>query len=124
MQIYDLLFEGSPQPFDEDVVEIAALPVHRDFDISFRQSGDPGHTIELRSLIPFHDLGLAAFCDGFFQRLHTKAGVQCVGEPPCQHLARCPINDRDQIQEATSHGDVGDVATPNMVWPRDRQFSQ
>lgn len=28
MQIHGLLFEGSPQPFDEDVVEITATLLH------------------------------------------------------------------------------------------------
>ena len=42
MQVYGLLFEGSPQPFDEDVVEITATPIHRYFYVRVSQSGDPG----------------------------------------------------------------------------------
>lgn len=38
MQVDCLLFEGAPQPFDED------------FDVSFGQSGDPGRPRKVRSL--------------------------------------------------------------------------
>ena len=33
MQINGLLLEGSPQALDEDVVEIAAPTIQRDFDV-------------------------------------------------------------------------------------------
>lgn len=46
------------------------------------------------------------------------------GRAPCQHLARRPIHDRDQIKKATAHWDVGDITAPNMVRSRDRQLSQ
>ncbi len=36
----------------------------------------------------------------------------------------CPIHDCHQIQKAVLHGDVGNVAAPDMVRARDRQLSQ
>ena len=42
VQIDGLLFERPPQPFDEDIVEIPAPSVHRDFDVGFGQGRDPG----------------------------------------------------------------------------------
>ena len=56
MQVYGLLFERLPQPFDEDVDplpgrvmrsmiprgEISASFIHRYLDVSVSQSGDPG----------------------------------------------------------------------------------
>ena len=40
VQIHCLLLQGSPEPLDEDVVQIAAPPIHRDFDIGLRQRFD------------------------------------------------------------------------------------
>jgi hypothetical protein len=41
VQIDCLLLQGSPEPLDEDVVQIASPPIHRDFDIGLRQRLDP-----------------------------------------------------------------------------------
>ena len=41
MQIDCLLLQGSPEPLDEDAVQIAAPPIHTDFDIGLRQCCDP-----------------------------------------------------------------------------------
>lgn len=44
------------------------------------------------------------FGDGVVQGFHAEAGVHCVLQPPAQYLARCPIHDCDQIQEAIANG--------------------
>jgi len=59
VQINGLLFQGPPQPFDEDVVELATPPIHRYFDIRLGQSGVPSLTRELGSLVRIYDLWLA-----------------------------------------------------------------
>ena len=41
VQIHCLLLQGSPEPLDEDVVQIAAAPIHRIFDIGLRECLDP-----------------------------------------------------------------------------------
>lgn len=46
-EINRFLLQGSPQPFDEDVVHAPATPVHRDVYASFGQRGDPGRSSEL-----------------------------------------------------------------------------
>ena len=50
VQIDGLLFERPPQPFDEDIVEIPAPSIHRDFDVRLGQGCDPSRSCELRSL--------------------------------------------------------------------------
>ena len=35
-------------------------------------------------------------------------------------MARRPVHDRDQVQEAALHGNVGDVGAPDLVGPVDR----
>lgn len=76
VQIDGLLLQGSPEPLDEDVVQIAAPPIHRDFDIGLRQRLDPIRARVLAALIRIHDLGLALFGDGFVQCFNAKAGIQ------------------------------------------------
>lgn len=76
MQINGLLLEGSPEPFDEDVVKVAPPSIHRDFDFSFGQCLNPIRARVLAALIRVHDLGLAIFGNSLLQRFNTKAGVQ------------------------------------------------
>ena len=75
MQINGLLLEGSPQALDEDVVEIAAPTIQRDFDVSLGQSRDPTSACILAALVRIQYLWLAISGDSFLQRLNTKAGI-------------------------------------------------
>lgn len=71
MQVDSLLLEGSPEPLDEDVVQIAPPPIHRYFDIGLRQCRDAICTRILTALILIRDLGLAIFGDGFVQSFNA-----------------------------------------------------
>jgi hypothetical protein len=82
VQVDSFLLQGSPEAFDEDVVEVSSPPIHRIFDLGIGQGGDPGRTSELRSLVRIHYLWLAISGDCLLQRLNAKAGIQRVGEPP------------------------------------------
>jgi hypothetical protein len=62
-------------------------------------------TVEGRLTIP----------QGFFQNLNTEVPLQGVGQPPGEHIPAVPIHDGHQIQEASSHGDVGNVGAPDLV---------
>ena len=63
-EIDRLLVQAPPQPFDEDVVEVTATPIHRDAHPSFGQCRDPSSPGELSALIGIQDLGRAVFGDG------------------------------------------------------------
>ena len=64
LEIDRLLLQAAPQPFDEDIVEVTATPIHRDADPNFVQCRDPSSPGELAPLISIHDLGRAVFGDG------------------------------------------------------------
>jgi len=49
-EIDGFLLHRAPKPLDEDVVEIATAPIHRDAHTSVGQDGAPGRPGELRSL--------------------------------------------------------------------------
>ena len=47
LEIDRLLLQAAPQPFDEDIVEVTATPIHRDADPNFVQCRDPVITPEV-----------------------------------------------------------------------------
>lgn len=59
VQIDALIFEAAPQPFDEDVIDPAALTVQGNFDLGRLQAPGPFEAGELAALVGIHDLRLA-----------------------------------------------------------------
>jgi hypothetical protein len=53
------------------------------------------------------------------QSLDTEQGVHRVGEPPGEHRARKPVDDRDQIQKAAADRDIGDVGRGSSTFTVD-----
>jgi len=47
LKIDRLLLQAAPQPFDEDIVEVTATPIHRDADPNFVQCRDQSSPGEL-----------------------------------------------------------------------------
>ncbi len=50
-------------------------------------------------------------------RASTQKPAQGVGQPPGEHIPAVPVDDGNQVQESSGHGDVGDVRRPDLVWP-------
>ena len=119
MQVDALVFERAPQPLNEDVVHPAALAVHRDPDTSIFQHIGEGDAGELAALVGVEDLRRPVTRKCLFQGRHTKVRIKRVRQPPRQNLAARPIHDRDQIEKAAPHRNVGDVGAPDLVWPAD-----
>ena len=117
VQIDSLVFEGAPQPLDEDVVHAPAPAVHRDMDTGRPQAAGEGEAGELAALIGIEDLRLAVAGQRLLERLDAKAGVQGVRQTPGPHIPARPIQDRHQVKKAAPHRDVGDVGAPDMVRP-------
>ena len=65
--------------------------------------------------------GRAITGDGILHGLQAEVRRQRVGDPPRQHPATGPVQDRKQIHEAPRHRDVGDIGGPDMIGSRDRQ---
>ena len=62
---------------------------------------------ELASLIGVEDIRCAIVGHGLLDRLCIEIGHQCVGQPPRQHAATGPVEDREQIHEAARYRDLG-----------------
>src|SRR5260370_301462 len=71
-QIDLLVFDGSPEPLDENVVTPGALAVHADRDVGVEKHAGEGSTGELAALIGVEDLGLAMVGESFFQGLGAE----------------------------------------------------
>lgn len=115
MQVDTLVFQGAPQPIDENIVDEPAFPIHRD---SHAGSAEPVGLCdgrELRSLICIHDLGRAKFVNGIVQRFDAEVRLQRVRYPSGQNLAGVPVYDCYQIAEPAPHGQISDVRTPDLV---------
>lgn len=92
MQVNALVFQGAPQPLDEDVVEETALPIHRYAHVRSAEPIGPDEGCELRSLVGVHDLGRPELVDGLIQRFDTEVSLQGVRYPPGQNLAGVPVH--------------------------------
>ena len=118
------MFEGPPQPLDEDVVLASAAAVHADADaVVFENLGEAGAG-KLRPLIGVEDLWLAVAAEGLLERLHTEIRLQAVGQPPGEHLAAVPVHDRHQIHKPAGHSHIGDVGGPHLVRVIDAQLPE
>ena len=81
MQIDALLLQGAPQSLDEDVVEKAAAPVHRDAHAGISQAPGPRPRSELAALIGVEDLGPSVGGDCLIERIDTELGIHGVRQP-------------------------------------------
>lgn len=72
MQIDCLIFQESPWPLDEDIVQISAPPIHIDFDVGLLHYREPICHKILATLIYIYYLSPAIFGDGFANTLMQK----------------------------------------------------
>ncbi len=103
MEIHLFVFETPPQPFDEHVVAPAPGPIHTDLDSVRLQESRKLLAGELAALIRIEDLGRAIPADRLLHRVHAEVRRQRIGEPPGQHPATRPVQDGEEIHEASSH---------------------
>lgn len=82
VQVDALIFQGTPQPFDHDVVPPAPLAIHRNADLSVLEELGERIAGELAPLVGVEDLGLAEASQGVFERGNAEIGVHGVGKPP------------------------------------------
>jgi len=69
-----VVLKGTPQAFDEDIVETTAFSIHADLNLRFQQSLCEDRRGILTSLIAVEDLRFRPY-HRFFQRLHVENHV-------------------------------------------------
>lgn len=116
LEVNILIFHTPPEPLDEDIVQRSAS--HTDFDLLAFEYIGKDYAGELDALIRVEGLRFPVVLQGFFQTIHTEAGIQAVANPPTQHLAAVPIDDRHQIGELTRQPHIGDIGAPHLIGTR------
>ena len=124
LQVDSLVFQGTPEPFDENIVLEPALAVHADLDVPDLEDGGKFLAGKLAPLVSVENVRGAVFEQSLFERLNAEAGIQCVGQPPGQDLPGGPVHDGNQVHEAPSHGDIGNIRCPNLIGSVNGQSSQ
>lgn len=115
MQVDALILQRAPQPFDEDVVEEPAPPVHRDSHPGLFQALRPSPRRKLAGLIGVEYLRCAKAAQRLIQRIDAEPDVHGVRQTPRQNLAAPAVHDRHQIQKALRKRYVGDVSAPHLI---------
>ena len=64
------------------------------------------------------------FGDGLVQGLDAEVGMHRIAEPPAQHLARGPIHDGHQLEEAVLDRHERDIGAPDLIGSVDLHLSQ
>ncbi len=94
VQVDLFVFDGPPQPLDEDVVAPCALAVHGDGDFGVLQHLDEVDGGELAALVGVEDVGLAVPGQRLFDGLDAEVRLKGDREPPRQDAAAEPVECR------------------------------
>ena len=81
-----LMFQAEPVALDKHIVHPAPLPIHADLDVMVFEYIREILAGKLTTLVTVKDIRCAVGCQGFFQRLNTRSGIQTVGQAPRAHL--------------------------------------
>ncbi len=110
-------FQSAPEALGRRVVPAVALPAHRGTHLPVFQS-----ILELAAAIlaapvavEYQTRRRAPPPPRHGQRVLDQTGLHVRLQAPAHHLAAEQVDDRSQVQPALVGGDVGDVATPQVV---------
>ena len=123
VEIDVLVFDAAPEPFAEDVVERMAATVHAELNVGGVKGGRESIGRELCALVGVEDFG-PTLAERLAQGIETEDAVQGVGKLPGEHIAAVPVDDSNQVHEATQQRHIGDVSAPDLVDMRSRQVAQ
>ena len=123
MEIDLLVFQGSPQPLGEDIVESSSFSVHADLDVMMDQDIEIAEAGELGSLIRVMDFRFSG-TERLGESFNTEGIFQGIGEAEGNHIATEPIDDGNQIEKSMTQTNIRDVRSPDMIRMADGQTSE
>ena len=115
LQIDALVLHATPEPFDEDVVPVAAFSIHADPDAMGLQYLGERLAGELAALIAIEDARRPIALQGLLQCVNAEVRIQGVRYPPGQHTATVPVHDGHQVHEPSRHWDIRHISGPDLV---------
>lgn len=123
LEVDVFVFHTSPETLNEHVVKRASAAIHADRDAARFQLLREERARELRALIRVEDVG-RALRECVVECVETEVDIHTIGESPRQNVAAVPIEDRDQVEEASSKRHIRDVARPYLIRPIDDYVPQ
>ena len=114
MKVDFLVFDGYPEPFDEDVVIDPAPADHADANARLFEDVQELKGRKLGYLVRVEDL----------RRGDLEGVLQGDGQIPSQNVPAEPVHDGHEIDKAVMHPDIGDIGAPGMVRVIDLQSPQ
>src|SRR5512137_2784988 len=120
IQIYVLIFDGSPEPFDKNVIAPAALAIHADLNSISLEKACKFGAGELAALVRVEDIRAATKRYSFLQCFYTEVRCQRVRKPPGKNSAGIPVLNDKQISKASTHRDIRDVCRPYLIGANNR----
>ncbi len=123
MDVDVFVFDGSPEPLDENVVQCPASSIHADADVIKDESIREYRGGELAALIGVEDFGFSD-SEGIFQGQEAEIDRQSIGQPPRQDKPAEPVYHGNQVHKALWHMNIGDVRAPYLIGMVDGQPSQ
>lgn len=112
------------EPFNKVIVDPAPLAVHAYLDIVVPQFLHKIVARELTSLVEVKYFRRSIFGDGLAEHFKTEIGCHADRHKVCKHLSRGPVNNRDQIDEAAPHRNIGQIDGPDLIRPFDNEATE
>ena len=110
-----MVFDGPPQPLNEDVVLASSTAVHADRNVVICECVDEIVAGKLCPLVRVEDFRRSITVQSVIERVDTEIRLKGIGNAPGQDSSAIPIHDNDKIHKTTGHRNIGDVTAPNMV---------
>ncbi len=117
LQVNLLVFDRPPEPFDEDVVEAAALAIHRELYSELEQRLGKLRRGKLAALVGVDDVRNPVLGDRPLHCIRTEGRVQRVRQLPGEDGTAVPVDHRAQVDEPALDRHVGDVGGEDLIWP-------
>lgn len=117
------IFHRPPETFGEDVVHAPAATIHADEDALRLRDAREVIVGELHALVAVEDVRHSRR-DRFLKHLTAECRFHRRRYPPRNDRTRVPVDDCDEVAEASLDPDVGDVGAPDLVRSGDAIVAQ
>ena len=115
-----MVFDGPPQPLNEDVVLASTTAVHADRNVVVFECLGEIVAGKLCPLVRIEDFRRTIAVQSVIERMDTEIRLKSIGNTPGQDSSAIPVHDNDKIHKPTDHRNIGDVTAPNLVDVIDR----
>ena len=113
-----LILQGPPEAFYMNVVQGSPYAGHTGLYAPVLQGIHPLIRGELTALVCVHNLRRTVPLQRLHERFQAELGIQRIGEPPAQDVARINIEDGNEVHMPAADLQVSDVRGPDLARSR------